>query len=455
MAMAMASPPCIPPHISLFLIFLICIIRTTAADSFENRLHNDSLSITEASRDYGNIFHNVSSYVLQPSSVDDIINLTRSLSNKTIAARGHGHSVRGQAMALGGVVVNMTALSVPGRIEIGGNASSGYYADVEGGQLWIDVLRATLRHGLAPVSWTDYLYLTVGGTLSNAGISGQAFLRGPQISNVLQLEVVTGKGEFMTCSPNENPELFFGVLGGLGQFGIITKARIVLDTAPKSQSQIAALLKNHSILYSIELAIYYDNQTAKTINEEFETLHNKLSFIKGLNFSKDATFFSFLDRVGNLDTPEMGSLLSHPWLNLFIPKSGILDFNENVLAGMLPSRLSSTPGLYIFYPLNKTRWDDRMSAVTPEVTSADNGVIYTLGLLHIAQKGEYGIYDTFNNDVLNVCKKAGIKVKQYLPNYKTKKEWISHFGFKWKTFNNRKNLFDLRNILSPGQGIFN
>lgn len=43
----------------------------------------------------------------------------------------------------------------------------------------------------------------------------------------------TGKGEVMTCSPAENADLFYGVLGGLGQFGIITRARIALEPAPK------------------------------------------------------------------------------------------------------------------------------------------------------------------------------------------------------------------------------
>lgn len=66
------------------------------------------------------------------------------------------------------------------------------YVDVSGGELWINILIESLRHGLAPKSWTDYLHLTVGGTLSNAGISGQAFRHGPQIDNVYQLEVVTG-----------------------------------------------------------------------------------------------------------------------------------------------------------------------------------------------------------------------------------------------------------------------
>lgn len=66
------------------------------------------------------------------------------------------------------------------------------YVDVSGGELWINILHESLKHGLTPKSWTDYLHLTVGGTLSNAGVSGQAFRHGPQINNVYQLEVVTG-----------------------------------------------------------------------------------------------------------------------------------------------------------------------------------------------------------------------------------------------------------------------
>lgn len=42
-----------------------------------------------------------------------------------------------------------------------------------------------------------------------------------------------GKGEVETCSEKQNADLFYGVLGGLGQFGIITRARISLEKAPK------------------------------------------------------------------------------------------------------------------------------------------------------------------------------------------------------------------------------
>lgn len=89
-------------------------------------------------------------------------------------------------------MVEMGSLRRTG-IRVSWNSSLGYYyADVGGEKTWIDVLRAGLDYGLAPVSWTDYLYLSVGGTLSNGGISGQAFLHGPQISNVLELDVITG-----------------------------------------------------------------------------------------------------------------------------------------------------------------------------------------------------------------------------------------------------------------------
>lgn len=46
-----------------------------------------------------------------------------------------------------------------------------------------------------------------------------------------------GKGDIITCSPEWNSDLFHAALGGLGQFGIITRARIVLEPAPKMVKQ--------------------------------------------------------------------------------------------------------------------------------------------------------------------------------------------------------------------------
>jgi cytokinin dehydrogenase len=151
--------------------------------------------VHNVAKDFGNRYQLPPLAILHPRSVFDISSMMKhivhlgSTSNLTVAARGHGHSLQGQALAHQGVVIKMESLRSPDiRIYKGKQP----YVDVSGGEIWINILRETLKYGLSPKSWTDYLHLTVGGTLSNAGISGQAFKHGPQINNVYQLEIVTG-----------------------------------------------------------------------------------------------------------------------------------------------------------------------------------------------------------------------------------------------------------------------
>ncbi|MBA0694005.1 hypothetical protein Goari_004340 [Gossypium aridum] len=187
-----------------------------------------------ASKDFGGLYSVKPLYLIRPSGAEDISRVVKAAAGTphlTVAARGNGHSINGQAMADGGYVIDMRSTGENHFKLLTVNGSP--CIDVSGGALWEDVLRRCVsRFGLAPRSWTDYLSLTVGGTLSNAGVSGQAFRYGPQTSNVTELEVVTGKGDITVCSETRNPELFFGALGGLGQFGIITRARVKLQPAP-------------------------------------------------------------------------------------------------------------------------------------------------------------------------------------------------------------------------------
>lgn len=163
-----------------------------------SKIHTDHDATTKASSDFGHIVHATPNGVFRPTFPADIAALIRlSLSQPTpftVAPRGKGHSSRGQAFAPGGIVVDMSALGDHGhhtshRIDV---SVDRMYVDAGGEQLWIDVLHTALKHGLTPRVWTDYLRITVGGTLSNAGIGGQAFRHGPQISNVHELDVVTG-----------------------------------------------------------------------------------------------------------------------------------------------------------------------------------------------------------------------------------------------------------------------
>ncbi|XP_010254443.1 PREDICTED: cytokinin dehydrogenase 3-like [Nelumbo nucifera] len=477
----------------------------------DTRLRLDAKAKTSASIDYGNITQVIPAAVLYPESQDDIAALiTFSFESPVpflIAAKGMGHSVNGQAMAPDGVVVNMRSLNNEengSRINVSRSTTSmaiNWYVDAGGEQLWIDVLRATLEYGLAPRSWTDFLYLTVGGTLSNAGISGQTFRYGPQISNVYELDVVTGKGELVTCSKHTNSKLFYAVLGGLGQFGIITRARIALEKAPSTvkwmslyyvdffaftrdqeilisthtshenktfdyiegtlvmqhdtsdDPRITSLAKQYGIVYTIEVAKYYDDLTINqdTVDEELKLLLEGLSFIPGMITTTDVSYLDFLNRVRSkalkVQSQEQGDVL-HPWLNLFIPKSRIFDFNSGVFKGILLKQ--NKTALNRFYPMNRNKWEGRMSSVIP-----DEDIFYHLALLRSSGIHDLEFFQRQNREILEFCDKAGIEIKQYLPHHESKAEWIKHFGPKWNTFKARKAMFDPKAILSPGQRIFN
>ncbi|KAJ0988018.1 hypothetical protein J5N97_006374 [Dioscorea zingiberensis] len=346
------------------------------------KLTSNSTTIALASKDFGGVTEASPAGVFLPSSISDIVKLVRfsyeSPVSFTIAARGCGHSTRGQALAPGGVVVDMRSISKTSNGEKIRVFKNEMYVDAGGEQLWIDVLHETLKHGLAPRSWTDYLYLTVGGTLSNAGVSGQTFLHGPQISNVHELDVVTGKGEMITCSEKQNSDLFFAVLGGLGQFGIITRARIAVEPAPERVRWVRLIYTNFSdFTRDQEWLITMDQKKKKgfqyiegsllmdqrigsswrsSFSQELELLLQELSFLPGFSFTNDVSYLDFLDRVhhGELKLRSKGLWdVPHPWLNIFVPKSRIQDFNLGVFTGILKN--NSSMGPILIYPINKNK----------------------------------------------------------------------------------------------------
>ncbi|KAI4297690.1 hypothetical protein L6164_037569 [Bauhinia variegata] len=508
----------IVPKSFLLLVLTILVLQPwsplQAPKELAKKLNHGPNSLLLASTDFGHTVNKIPLAVLNPTSINDIsdlIKFSKSLPNPfTIAARGNGHSLHGQAMAHNGIVINMRELNSHRNgsgIVVSWKAPLGYFADVGGEQTWIDVLYATLERGLSPLSWTNYLYLTIGGTLSNAGISGGSFRFGPQISNVHELDVVTGNGDIITCSAKNNSELFFAVLGGLGQFGIITRARIPLVPAPtrvkwlqmlysdfltfskdqenlisfnkskqnsvpdyiggslllnhppldlsfypvSDQPKITSLVTRFGIIYVLELVKYYNNESQKIVDKEIQEIISGLNFLPTLIYEKDASYEQFLNRVytEELALRSQGLWdLPHPWLDLFVPKSRISDFNEGVFKGILLKQ-NLTAGYSQVYPTNRNKWDGRMSAITP-----DEDVFYLVSLLYTSGFDQLKAYQTQNQQILQFCKDAGIQIKQYLSREETQERWVEHFGPKWKVFEERKAAFDPKHILSPGQRIF-
>src|SRR5260370_24932005 len=107
-------------------------------------------------------------------------------------------------------------------------------ADTQLVALWSAVAVATLPKGLTPrlLPGTCLALITVGGTLSAGGIGNMSPHYGALVDNVTDLDVVTGDGRLVTCSPEHESELFDMVLAGQGPCGGIFRAALPLVPAP-------------------------------------------------------------------------------------------------------------------------------------------------------------------------------------------------------------------------------
>ncbi|KAI3468062.1 hypothetical protein Pfo_024725 [Paulownia fortunei] len=464
-----------------------------------------------AGKDFGGVKYSKPLAVIKPSNSDDVAKVVRLGSRSrhlTVAARGNGHCVNGQAMAHRGLVLDMKAIE--SKIYVDPATAQ---VDVSGGALWEDVLKhCVLGYGLSPRSWTDYLGLTVGGTLSNAGVSGQAFIYGPQTENVTELEVVTGNGDVLVCSKNQNPELFFSVLGGLGQFGVITRARILLQPAPDMVRWIRVVYSEFSeftrdaellvtrgdgdsfdyvegfvfinsddpvngwlsvplasrqsfdptliprtagpVLYCLEVALHYNNEDPpSTVDMRVERLIGGLRFVEELRFEVDVGYMEFLLRVKRVEEEAKANGIwdaPHPWLNLFVSKRDIADFDRVVFKNILKHGVG---GPMLVYPLLRSKWDNRKSVVLPE-----GEIFYLVALLRFCFPYPKGLSAeemvVQNQEILQTCTKNGFDFKLYLPHYNSREGWKHHFGNQWTRFLERKATFDPMAILAPGQKIF-
>ncbi|MGH8941229.1 MAG: FAD-binding oxidoreductase [Acidimicrobiia bacterium] len=156
--------------------------------------------------------------VLRPENSDEVafaVNLARD-HRLLLSIKGGGHNISGLALADGGVTLDMSLMRDV-RVD-----PDQRLVHVGAGCLLGDVDRATQEHGLATtlgfVSETGVAGLTLGGGF---GYLSRQF--GYTVDDLIEVEIVTADGQIRTASREADPDLFWAIRGGGGNFGVVTE----------------------------------------------------------------------------------------------------------------------------------------------------------------------------------------------------------------------------------------
>ncbi|MFI8461105.1 FAD-binding protein [Kitasatospora sp. NPDC085464] len=454
--------------------------RVTPIPPIQGTLTTNPTTRTAYAQDFGRLTTTTPYAVLNPACAQDIatiINFARR-NNLKVAMNGQSgnngelesHSNYGQAGAAGGIAINARSLN---RI----HTITPTNATVDAGVTWAQLTDATLAQGLTPPCLTDYLHLSIGGTISIGGIGSTVHKYGLQADTVESIDIVTGTGRILTATPTKNTELFHTALAGAGQVGIITRATLKLIPAPQNArvftlyyndlttyltdqqtllndgrfpSQVGEILiqpNNQPPRYKIEAVAHYNGTTPP----------DPTPLLTGLNplptetTITDTTYReytyradAFADNIKNLgywNSPK-------PWLSLFLPASQTKTFLTEALPQLTPDDIGQ--GLLLCYPFHTNKLTHPL-AITPNEPTA-----YLFDLLTFPHP-DYNPTPALQRNRHLYDRAVQLGAKRYLVGaipHMTPTDWQTHYGPQWTTLTTTKTHHDPTHTLTPGQNIF-
>ncbi|MFI6549417.1 FAD-binding protein [Streptomyces prunicolor] len=423
----------------------------------------------EAADDFGHIIEAPPLGVLSPRSVTEIQRLIAFAGPRglPVAARGGAQSVFGQGQAQGGIVVDMGPM----------NRVLAVHSDravVQAGATWNDVLTAALPYRLAPPVLTEDLSATVGGVVCAGGIGGASHRYGLVADTVMEIEVVTGAGEHVTCSPRHEATLFHAVLAGLGRHGIIVRATVRLAPAPER-------VRRYGLQYS-DFASCLDDQRRLALEGRFCHLEGRVrpsvgggwhhtaevvaahtgvrapddaTLLDGLSHDPDAVqvtdlgydeFLHRIDRQQRILRVTREWLRPHPWLHLLLPDDTAQSIVTDILSDPAFRDLRST-GEVLLHPLSAERLR------SPSLRRPPGPLVHLFGLRRTAPADDPRAVERMvaaNKAAYERARALGAVVYPVSAMPMSAQDWRDHYGDHWRTLMDAKRRHDPHAILGKG-----
>src|SRR5262245_3444822 len=421
----------------------------------------DDAARQAAADDFGHIVHHLPTAVLKPGSIQDIVKLVQFANRHgvKVSMRGQGHAMFGQTQVDAGVVIDSSNLNSVRVI------NSGRQRAVEAGPgaLWGSVVNAAYVNKLTPPVNVEGAYLSVGGTISTGGFGGTSAREGFQVDHVLELQVVTGDGQLVTCSDERNSDLFNAALAGMGQCGIIVNVVLALVPAPThvlffilncvdlqtAAADLAFLVNdrrfNHlegrtdarpggGFTYQLETGAFYDAPNAP----------GQSQLLPGLRFTSQTTReMTYVDycRPQNACNVNVCTPLPHPWLYLCLPASTFVEYAAKVVA---------TPAEVAFASPRFSAWS-RNSIKRPLVRMPNEELVFKFQLSRQPPaSADISSLITMNRTLYERARDMGGTRLTTTAIPFSQADWIQHYGPVWESFRAAKNRFDPNNVLTPG-----
>jgi len=176
------------------------------------------------------------SAIVRVTNVDDVRRVieTAKTEGLELAVRSGGHSIAGHSTTDGGLVIDLRDMA---GIDIDREKRTAW---VETGATASEVTAALSPHGLA-IGFGDSGSVGVGGITLGGGIGFLVRKFGMTIDSVLAAEVVTADGRDLRVDAGHEPELFWAIRGGGGNFGVVTRIQFRLNPLPNFTGGILIL----------------------------------------------------------------------------------------------------------------------------------------------------------------------------------------------------------------------